>query len=59
MPYQTLDARKLTTIIERLKRRIEERFPGSPWNRPTRGLATTGAGPALGAAHRPSASTRG
>jgi len=30
MPYQTLDARKLAPIVERLKRRIEERFPGSP-----------------------------
>lgn len=29
MPYQSLDAEKLTTIVERLARRIGERFPES------------------------------
>ncbi len=29
MPYQSLDADKLAIIVERLGRRIEERFPGS------------------------------
>jgi len=29
MPYQSLDAEKLAAIVERLKRRIAERFPGS------------------------------
>lgn len=30
MPYRSLDAAKLTSIIERPKRRIEERFPEAP-----------------------------